>query len=280
MRLERQRDERERPVAVVAYQGGRERAGLLECRIGELAGRENVRDRLPRVVLVPRIALPEIGQRGDQFVPHGDRIARAVIVDRHDLIGHAVAIEVLGVHGHRFGVAGDEARVETQVADDEVDAPLASEVAGDDAIPPSLAVLQAGGLEAHQLPAARIVENGDRHPFAHDDQVRAAVAVHVLPHGVGHHADVLQFRSQPPGHVGEAAVSVVLEEHAPGVQAIVPRHHPPSDEEIDVAVAVVIRRDDARAAHVLGRHTGRCLAERSVSVIQVQPVLERGVSNG
>src|SRR2546422_6407014 len=43
-----------------------------------------------------------------------------------------VALEVLHVHGGRLAVAGVQARVEPQVADDEIDAtaPVAREVAG------------------------------------------------------------------------------------------------------------------------------------------------------
>jgi len=33
----------------------------------------------------------------------------------------------------------------------------------------------------------------DRHPLADDDQILPAVAVHVDPQGVGHHADVRQL---------------------------------------------------------------------------------------
>jgi len=37
-------------------------------------------------------------------------------------------------------------------------------------------------------------------------------------------------------------VAVILQQHAPGVDTVVPRHDPPAHEEIEVAVAVVIGR--------------------------------------
>jgi len=89
----------------------------------------------------------------------------AVVIDRHDLLADAVAVEVFHVHRRRLGVAGVQARIQAEVADDEVDATLPAEVPRDDAIPPPLAVLEARGLQTDQLPAARIMEDGDRHPL-------------------------------------------------------------------------------------------------------------------
>jgi hypothetical protein len=88
---------------------------------------------------------------------------------------------------------GAEPRVEPQVADDEVDAPVAREVAGDDAVPPAVAALEPRHGEAREPPAAGVAEDGDRHPLADHDEVRAAVAVHVAPHGVGDHPHARQL---------------------------------------------------------------------------------------
>src|SRR5207249_7009864 len=66
--LERQRDERERAVAVVARQRGREGTRLFDDRAGQLRGREDVGHRLPGVVLIVEVTRLEIWQRPDQVV--------------------------------------------------------------------------------------------------------------------------------------------------------------------------------------------------------------------
>ena len=198
-----------------------------------------------------------------------------MVKQRDDLLARAAPVEVLHIHRHRLRLAGVQAGVPAHVADDEVDAAVPGEVTRDDAIPPPLAVLQARRVPSDELPAAGVVEHRDGHPFAHDDQIGAAVAVHVPPDRVGHHADMLELGREPLGHVGEVPVAVVLEQRALGIGAVVPRHHAPAHEEIDVPVAVVVGRRHARAAHVFGGEAADGLTEVAASVVQVQPVLQR-----
>src|SRR5439155_10225091 len=148
---------------------------------------EDVGHGLPGVVLVVEIAHLEGGDRLDEIVAHHDRVARAVVVARHDLHVEAVPGEVLHVHGHGFGRGGAEARVQPQVADDEVHPAVPGEVPGHDPIPPAVALLEAGRVQADELPATHVPEDRYRHPLAHDHEVEATVPVHVLPHRVGHH---------------------------------------------------------------------------------------------
>ena len=137
-------------------------------------------------------------------------------------------------------------------------------------------MLQARRLHPDELAAARVVEDGDRHPLTDHDQVRPTVAIHVTPDRVGHHAHVFELGREPFGHVGEVTVPVVLEQHTPGIDAVVPRDDPPAHEEIDVSVAVVVGRGHARAAHVFVRQAPDRLAEGAPPVVQVQSILERG----
>src|SRR5438445_8332813 len=53
-----------------------------------------------RSVLVAGIARLEIAERPDQLVPHRDRIACPVIINRQDLLGHAAPVEVLRSEEH------------------------------------------------------------------------------------------------------------------------------------------------------------------------------------
>ena len=165
--------------------------------------------------------------------------------------------------------------VETQVADDEVHTAVTGEIARHDAIPPPLAALETGCRHAHEPPAAGVVEDRDGHPLAHDHEVGPAVAVHVPPHGVGHHPHVLEVGREPPRDVGEVPVAVVLEHHAPRIGSVAPRHDAAAHEEIDVAVTVVIGRHHPRPAVVLGGQAAGGFVETTPSVVQIEPVLER-----
>ena len=153
---------------------------------------------------------------------------------------------------------------------------MTCEVTGHDAIPPAVAPLEAGRVQADELAAARIVEDRDRHPFAHHHEIDPAVAVHVLPDRVGHHADPRQVGRELRGDVREVAVAVVLEQHALGRGAVPPRHDAPAHEQIDVAIAVVVGRHDPRSTDVLGRQVAARLAEVPPPVVPVQPVLQGG----
>ena len=248
---------------------------LLEGRTRQLRGREDVADGLTGVVGVARVARLQVRERPDQLVPHRERIARAVIVNRQDLVGHTVPGEVLHIHGHGLCLAGTQAGVQPQVADDEVDPAVAGEIAGHDPVPPALALFEARCLHADELPAACIVKHGDRHPFTDNDQIEPPVAVHVAPYGIGDHPHVLELGGEPFGHVAEMAVPVVLQQHAAGIGAVTPRHHAPADEEIDVPISVVVGRRHARAAHVFARQAPRRLPELAPPVVQIQSVLKR-----
>ena len=108
-----------------------------------------------------------------------------------------------------------------------------------------MALLEPRGVPADELPAARVVKDRDRHPLPHHDEIEAAIAIHVLPHRVGHHTDPCQFGCECRGYVGEVAVPVVLEQHALGIAAVAPRDHAPTDEQVDVAIPVVVGGHDA-----------------------------------
>src|SRR5688572_28701361 len=147
LRLDRQRYERERSATIVPHHHGRERASLLQDRARQLFARKNVGDRLRRVVLVGQISRLEVRKGLDQVVAQHDRIARSLHVARDDLLAVPVVVEILHVHRHGLGLAGAEPRIEAEVADDEVGATVAVEVAGHDAVPPSLALLEPGYVQ-------------------------------------------------------------------------------------------------------------------------------------
>src|SRR5207245_5005567 len=79
-------------------------------------------------------------------------------------------------------------------------------------------------------------------------------------------------------HVVIMYFAVVLYLHTLGYSALVPLHDAPADEEVDVAIPVVIGRHHPRSAAVLGRQAADRLVEVAPppSVVQVQPVLQRG----
>ena len=97
--------------------------------------------------------------------------------------------KVLHVHRHRLVLLRLEPAIEAQVADDEIDLAIAREIPSDDAVPPAVALLDAGNGHLHQPAVACIVKHRDRHPLADDDEIRPAVAVDVLPDRVSHHPD-------------------------------------------------------------------------------------------
>ena len=166
--------------------------------------------------------------------------------------------------------------VVAEVADNEIDLAIAREIAGDDAVPPPAAVLEAAHLTLHQPTAARVVKDGDRHPLTHHNEVRTPVAIHILPHRIRDHADVSKRGGQLCRHVGEVAFAVIPEQHAHRIDAIAPRHAATADEQIDIAIAVVVHSRGARSAVALRRQRVGRLAEHTMSVVQVQPVLQCG----
>ena len=86
---------------------------------------------------------------------------------------------------------------------------------------------------------------------------------------------MLQVGRELRRHVGEVAGAVVMQQHALRVGAVAPRHDSTTDKEVDVPVAVVIGRDDARAARSLRREVPLGLVELAMAVVEVESVLQR-----
>src|SRR5947207_2322993 len=103
---------------------------------------------------------------------------RTAFVQRHDLLGKAVAVEILDVHAHWLRGRGVEARVEAEVAHHEVGTTIPVEIARDDAIPPTRGVLETAYGHALELRPG-VAKDGDRHPLADDDEIQSAVMIDV-----------------------------------------------------------------------------------------------------
>src|SRR6202030_4388191 len=115
-------------------------------------------------------------------------------------------------------------------ANDEIHAAVAGEVPSDDAVPPAVALLEAGRGLFDESAVASVMKDGDGHPFADDDEIRSAVAINILPDGVGDNSDVRESRRCLVGDVGEFAVTIVLEQHALRIDAVTSRHATSADE--------------------------------------------------
>src|SRR2546422_4931077 len=81
------------------------------------------------------------------------------------MLAGPVGPELLQVDGGRPAVGGPRPRVEPLVANGEIDTAVAREVTRHDAIPPTVALFEARRVQADELPAARVVEDCDRHPL-------------------------------------------------------------------------------------------------------------------
>src|SRR5438105_12842775 len=119
---------------------------MLDYRIVEILPWENIGYGLFRVILVVRIAGGERVQRAEQVVPQRQRILLALVVVGDDLLDEAVVREILHVHRHRLAASRLQSRVETKIGNNEVHSSAAGEVAGDDAIPPAVALVEAGDV--------------------------------------------------------------------------------------------------------------------------------------
>src|SRR5207247_11201300 len=116
--------------------------------------------------------------------------------------------EVLHVHAGRLCGRSVQPRVQAEIADDEIDPAIAVDVGRNNPIPPAGAVLQTLRRQACKARAG-VAEDRDRHPFAHDDEIEAPVAVQVGPQRVGYHDDALQIRGDLHSQLTGLDVSVV-----------------------------------------------------------------------
>ena len=209
LRLERQRHHGECAVAVVPHQCRREGVGVLHHRVAQILFGEDVRDRLPRVVLVVEVAVLEEGQRADQIVAQREGIRFPIVVVGDDLLHEAVVSEILHVHRHRLTRVRLEPGVETEIGHYEINPAMTGKIPGDDAVPPAVALLESRHVHLHELPVTGVVEDRDGHPLADDDEVRPAISVDVLPHGIGHHADVRETGRCLVGDICELATTII-----------------------------------------------------------------------
>ena len=154
------------------------------------------------------------------------------------------------------------------------------EIPGDDAVPPAVRGAEPGGARDIDEMIARVLEEGDGHPFPDNDQVDLAVLVEVGPKRARHQSHVAQARSHAVRHIVEADRSprpgVVVKYVAARRQGILPRHHPPADEQVELPIAVVVSRHDRRPAGDDPGQRARREREAAVAVVHVQPGLEGG----
>src|SRR5204862_7737930 len=75
--------------------------------------------------------------------------------------------------------------------------------------------------------------------------------------------------------VGRVARAVVLKQVASGSEAVAARRGAPADKQIEMAVAVEVAGNDARAALGEPRQGARIPMEVSLPVVDIEPVLER-----
>ena len=186
--------------------------------------------------------------------------------------------KILHVHRHRLVLRCLEAGVEAQVTDDEIHAAVPGEVSSDDAVPPAVALLESRHVHLHQPAVALVVENGDRHPLADDDEIGPAITVDVLPECVRHHADVREAGRCLVGDVGEVPATIVLEQHALRIESITPGNAASTDEQIDCTIAVKISRRHAGSADRQRWQRAIRFPEISLAVVQVESVVEQWAS--
>src|SRR5688572_8561540 len=149
-------------------------------------------------------------------------------------------VEILHVHRGWLALRRAHARVEPEIADDEISAAVAIEVSRDDAIPPPMALLEPAQLDSLELPASRISKCRDRHPLADDHEIEPTVGSDVDPERVGHHAHSRQLWRQRFRDIGEPPATVVLKEHTRRIHPVSAGNESAADEQIDVAIAVVV----------------------------------------
>src|SRR5207249_1203997 len=165
----------------------------------------------------------------------------------------------------------------SDLAEDEVGTPVPVQVGDGDAVPPAFRSRKPGlGGPVHQT-AIFLMEYADRHPFPDDDQIELPVVVVIHPGAGGHHPDLREPRSLLERDVAEVPGAVVLQEIAEGREAVVARHDPPPDEQIEMPVAVPVPRHDAGATLRKAREGQRVPVEMAAAVVQVEAVLEGGV---
>src|SRR5205814_1717375 len=144
--------------------------------------------------LVARVAIPEKRQRTDKLVAQRQWVCLPIVVVGDDLLQEAAVREVLHVHRRGLGSRGLKPGVEAEVSHYEIHSAVPGEVASDDPVPPAIALLEPAHLELYQLALTGVVEDGDGHPFAYDNEIGTTVAVDILPDRIRYHPQVRQAR--------------------------------------------------------------------------------------
>src|SRR2546423_1191365 len=165
---------------------------------------------LSSVRLVTRIALSHVAEHAHEIVAQLQRVRLATVEVGDDLQRGPAIREVRHVHGYRLLGSCLKSCIESEISHHEIDFAVARKIAGDDPIPPAVAVLETPRNEPGQLAMTCVVKDGDRHPLAYNDKVRSPIAVYILPHCIGHHAYMRQAGSRRFRYVGKVSVAVVV----------------------------------------------------------------------
>src|ERR1051326_4031288 len=153
-----------------------------------------------------------------------------MVVVRHNLLVEAVSIEVFDVHRDGFRLGCVKPRVQPEIADDEIHSSVTVEIAGHEAIPPTVAFLEAPHIHALEFPASLVSINDYRHPIANDYQVGTPISGDIYPRRVGDHSNLRQTGRRLRRHISEMALSIVSQKHARRIEAVASGNYPSSDE--------------------------------------------------
>src|SRR5688572_13232908 len=91
---------------VVHRNGARKHRGFANLRLFQLSRGDNALKAARAEARVRRVLAAKLRHHSDELVASGERIARAIPEDRHDLFNGAVAEEIVHIHPHRLLATG------------------------------------------------------------------------------------------------------------------------------------------------------------------------------
>ena len=187
----------------------------------------------------------------------------------------AILGEVVHVQARRLGRRGADVRVQAQVAEHEIRAPIAPQVRCHDAVPPATRARESGLRRAIDESSVDLPEDPNRHPLAHHHEIETARAAGRNPRRGRDHPAFGQRGCARQRDVGESSGPVVPEQMTPRRDAVLLRHDTASDEQVHVPIAIEVARHHARRILEDGRERRRIAAESPAPVVQVQAAAQR-----
>src|SRR5690606_39198437 len=210
---------------------------------------KNVFELYRRIIFIAKVFSLKERDLSYQLVTRSKRMSFSSVVVCEDMVKASIVVKVACKQAHRSLGRCPKPRVQAEVACEYIHVAVPIEINKMKRIPPSIRSGKSVSLRLiFENTGFRLNKQRKWHPLAGKEEIGPLVAIDIHPYSIGHPAHELPgtSRDKPICRIREPTRSIVDEQVTACISSIGSRYQPPSDENIEISIAVNVSRPHAR----------------------------------